>query len=230
MSSTVALPPPVAAVLEPIMIEPAQKLLLHNVSWESYIAIGNALSERGNLHLTYDEGRLEIMSLSQVHEMLKFLLCRLIDVLLEELDIPSNGYGQMTHQRQDLGKAFEPDACYYIKNWEKVRELEQIDLSRDPPPDLALEVDITSSSIKRMPLYERIGVAELWRFERNTITVYVLNAEGHYEKAERSPTFPMVPVEELLPFVQKGIKEGHIAMIRVFRGWVRERIGSVNGS
>lgn len=214
---------------EPLLIEPAQAFLLHNLSWEEYSAIGNALAEKGNLRLTYDEGRLEFMSVSQIHEMLKSLLMTLISILMEELDLPGNPFGQMTLGRQDLAAGLEPDACYYLQNWEKVRHFEQIDLNRDPPPDLALEIDITSSSIKRLPLYEKLRIPELWRFEGNAIHVYVLNAEGHYETAARSPTFPMIPLEELVAHAQKGIKEGNNVMSRAFRERVRQLL-SANGS
>src|SRR5258708_33914699 len=115
MSSTIETLPRPSPRLESIVIESDQHLLLSNVSWEDYLAIGAALAERGNLRLTYDQGRLEFMTLSTLHELVKYLLGRLVDLIAEELDIAINGFGQMTHQRPDLAKSLEPDACYYIK-------------------------------------------------------------------------------------------------------------------
>ncbi len=212
-----------------LLIGPAQRFFLGNVTWDQYIAVSDAFPERGCVRVTYDGGGIELMSLGELHELVKYLVGRLIDALMEELNVSGNGFGQMTHRRQDLAKALEPDACYYFKNWKKVRGLQRpIDLHRDPPPDLALEIDVTSSSIPRMPIYEKLGVPELWRFKDETIQVYVLNRYGKYKESKRSLTFPAIPISELVSFVVQGIQEDATAMIRSFRPWVREKASAAD--
>ncbi len=208
-----------------LLIEPAQRFFLGDVTWDQYVAISDALPERGNVHVTYDNGRLELVSISDLHELVKYLLGRLLDILIDEFEMDGNGYGQMTHRRKDLAKALEADACYYFRSWMKIRNLgRRIDLSRDPPPDLALEIDVTSSSIPRMPIYQKLGIRELWRFKDETVTVYVLNRQGKYKEMPRSPTFPLIPPGELVSFVRLGIQEGGRVMANSFKRWVQEKV------
>ncbi len=208
-------PPPQPAV------GPGQCVVLDGVSWAGYEAIGEALRDRPNLHLTYDRGRLEIMTLSQEHERFKYLIGRLIDVLAEETGARVEGFGSTTYVRGDLARGLEPGQCYYHRNFDRVRGLRRIDLSRDPPPDLAVEIDVTHSSVDRMGIYERLGVPEVWRLEGGAIRVYLLNADGRYEPADRSPTFPAVPVADLAPFLQIGFADGSTNMVQAARAWVR---------
>lgn len=212
-----------------LVVKPNQSMYFDSVNWDQYVAISDALPDRSNLRITYDSGRLELMSIGDFHELLKYLLGRLIDVLIDEFELDGNGYGQMTHRRKDLAKALESDACYYLKSWKKVRGRKRIDLSRDPPPDLALEIDISRSSLPRMPIYESIGVPELWRFQNEAVTVYLLDRYGKYKEADRSPTFPLIRPSELADFVRMGISEGGRAMVKAFRQSVREQIEEERG-
>jgi Uma2 family endonuclease len=101
-----------------------------------------------------------------------------------------------------------------------MRGVKRIDLTRDPPPDLAVEIDVTNSSVNRMELYARIGVPELWRFEGEALRVYQL-ASGRYEPIDRSPTFPNVPIGDLVPLLVIGLNEDDTSMIRAVRAWAR---------
>jgi Uma2 family endonuclease len=204
--------------------EAGQHVVLEDIEWAAYESIGEALRDRANIRLTYDRGRLEIMTLSQEHERFKYLIGRLIDVVAEEMGVRIEGFGSTTYKRDVLERGLEPDQCYYHQNFDRVRGLRRIDLNRDPPPDLAIEVDITHSSLNRMGIYELIGVPELWRLEGQVIRVYMLNAEGRYEMAERSPTFPGVSVMELAPLLQIGFADGGTAMVQAARAWVHEQL------
>jgi Uma2 family endonuclease len=202
-------------------IDAGQRLVLDNVDWAAYEAIGEALRDRPNIYMTYDRGRLEIKTISQEHERLKYLLGRVIDVLSEETGIPVEGFGSTTYKREDLERGLEPDQCYYHRNFHRVRGLKRIDLTRDPPPDFAVEVDVTHSSLDRMSICAGIGISEVWRLEGEAVRVYLLNA-GRYEHADRSPTFPALPVTELAPFLQIGFMEGSSKMVQAVRAWVRD--------
>src|SRR5882724_2139791 len=179
-----------------------QRLLLHDVPWKAYRLLGDLLDER-NLHLTYDEGRLEIMPLSLEHERGKCVLRMIVDVLGEELDVPLRSYGSASQQRGDLQKGLEPDQCYYSRHRRAVARKKRLDLRRDPPPDLALEVDITHSSLDRLAIYAQLGVPEIWRYDGSILEFLILGQES-YQVSETSPTFPGIRSDQLLDFVTMG--------------------------
>src|SRR5919112_5545286 len=131
-----------------------QRVLLRNISWETYERL---LDERGDSRvprLAYDWGDLEIMSPSSEHESVAYFVA----VLAEEMRVNAYGVGSTTYRRGDIGRGFEPDASFYIRNEERIRGKPRIDLSVDPPPDLVIEVDITSPSLDKFPIYARLGV------------------------------------------------------------------------
>src|SRR5439155_14822362 len=134
-----------------------QRFLLKTADWKMYQDFANALENR-HVRLTYDRGRLELMTLSFLHECSSNLLGRMIEALTEELDIPLKSAGSTTLDRRDLDKGLEPDQGYYIENEALVRDREDIDLNQDPPPDLVVEVDISRSSLNRLSIYAAMGV------------------------------------------------------------------------
>ena len=133
-------------------------ILLKNISWKTYESLLNEIGEHGGISLTYDRGNLEIMTPSAPHEKSGELLGNFVEVLTDELNVDICSLGSLTCKREDLERGLEPDKCYYIQNEDVVWNKEQIDLNEDPPPDLAIEIDITSSSIDRLELYASLGV------------------------------------------------------------------------
>jgi Uma2 family endonuclease len=121
----------------------------------------------------------------------------------------------------------EPDNCYWIANEAAVRNIKVINLRKDPPPDLALEIDVTSSSMNRMRIYAAIKVPEVWRYGKDGLSFWVLNAEGKYDPAAVSPTFP-VPISpaDLQPFIAMRGQMDDNAVIRQFRAWIRTKVAS----
>ncbi len=197
-----------------------RSLVLHDISWQAYKEICAALPEK-HLHLTYDRGTLEFMVLSTVPERFKSLIGLLIFVLAEELNRVIGSFGSFTHQREDLLRGLEPDQCYYLANFGKVQKKKQIDLSQDPPPDLAVEIEISRSLVDRMGIYQVLKIPEIWRFDGKKLLVHVLK-NGRYEVQRRSPTFPEITVGKLVQFMEMGFKKGDLAMVRAFRPWVRQ--------
>jgi Uma2 family endonuclease len=149
---------------------------------------------------------------------------RLLQVLAEEADVALCGFGSTTYKRDVLERGLEPDLCYYHRNFQRVRGLRRIDLSRDPPPDLAVEIDVAHSSIDRTAIYAQLGVPELWRLKGEALRVHLLSADGRYEPAEASPTFPTVPISGLIDFLRIGFGRDDVAMVRSFRAWVRAQL------
>ena len=143
------------------LTQAANRFLLKNISWQTYEALLKDLESQRGIRLTYDRGLLEIMTPLAPHERNSRLIGRLVEALTEELNIEICSLGSLTCKREDLARGLEPDECYYIQNKPVIRSLEQIDLNQYPPPDLAIEIDITSSSINRLALYASLGVPEV---------------------------------------------------------------------
>jgi Uma2 family endonuclease len=113
----------------------------------------------------------------------------------------------------------EPDQCYYIQNEAAVRNRDRLDLTQDPPPDLAIEVDITSSSIDQLAIYAALGVPEVWHYDGQTLTIYHLVA-GDYESHDRSLSLPQLTTTEVVRFLELRQTMGETSLIRQFRQWV----------
>lgn len=178
------------------------------------------VEEQPGIRLTYDRVLLEIMAPLDPRESYKKLLGRFVEALTEELDIEIRSLGSRTCNREDLARGLEPDQCYYIQNEQVVWDKDQIDLNQDPPPDLVIEIDITSSSINRLDLYADLGVPEVWRYDGRRFTIYRLEAK-RYQACDRSPTFPFLPPTEIVRFLELRKTTRETTLIRLFREWVR---------
>lgn len=200
-------------------------LWLDGISWESYEKLLQALGER-HLRVTYDQGDLEIMTLSPEHEELARLLDLLVFALADELSATIKGRRSMTFKRADLKRGLEPDDCYWIQHEKEVRNIRHYDPEKHPQPDLVLEVDVTSSSLNRMKTYEIMGVAEVWRWTEDTLEVQTLNKKGKLTKRTVSSVFPGFKPTDLLAFLENVYTDGEIEMVRHFRRWVREQIAA----
>lgn len=209
------------------LIPSANRFLLKNISWQTYEALLKDMESQPGIRLTYDRGILEIMSPLDPHETYSTLIGRFVETLTEELNIEIRSLGSRTCKREDLARGLEPDECYYIQNESVVRHLEQIDLNQDPPPDLAIEIDITSSSINRLDLYAALGVPEVWRYDGSQLIIYQLQ-NREYLVCTNSPTFPQLTPSEIIRFLELRKTTGETTLIRLFRQWVRNQIQQDN--
>ncbi|MBI3411111.1 MAG: Uma2 family endonuclease, partial [Planctomycetes bacterium] len=155
------------------------RLILNDVDWQTYTRLLHALDER-HLRLTYDRGVLEIMTLSYRHESVARFLGRLAVTLSEEFDLPIREGGSTTLRRPRRQKGLEPDNCYWIKNASQIQGKTKIDLRTDPPPDLAIEVDVTHSSLNRMEIYAKLAIPEVWRLDDKGLTFHVLGTDKNF--------------------------------------------------
>lgn len=213
---SIATPPIAGHPSEPL----GQRVVIYNVAWEAYRTISQVLTGR-HVRLTYDRGTLEVMTISGTHGNCGWLLGRLIAVLSEEHELPIKGFSDMTCSREDLARGMEPDHCFYITSEPLVRQLADIDLERDPAPDLGVEIDISRSSRARMGIYAALQVPEVWRYDGDALGVYRLNAAGEYDAVERSRYFPLVPPAELAAFLARRTELDETSLVRLFRAWVR---------
>ena len=197
-----------------------EHVYLTGVSYATYEALVTEVGDRRKLRFTYYHGGLEIMSPLQRHERAKTLFGRMIEALTEELGIPVMSCGSTTFKDELRDCGLEPDECYYVLHEADVRG-RTIKLGEDPPPDLALEVDITASVIERLPVYAALGFPEIWQYIDGEIVIHQLQPSGIYAVVQQSRALPMVSVQKLVEHLDRCDKTDETTWIRVFRQWVR---------
>jgi Uma2 family endonuclease len=207
-----------------LSVPTTQSLLLEGVNWKTYSRLLNALNERPTLRLTYDRGRLEIMTLSHEHENYSYILGRFVDALTEELNLPVKGGRSTTFRQRRKRRGLEPDNCWWIASELLVRGKDRIDLRVDPPPDLAMEIDVTHSSLDRLAIYAALRVPEVWRREGETLVCYLLGNDGKYIVSRTSRAFPGLAPADLMRFLALRGQMDENALIRQFRAWVRQQL------
>lgn len=198
-------------------------IVLHNLSWQTYQALLSDLGEHRSVRLAYDHGTLEIKMPSKLHEIINRLLERIITTLTEELGMSVLALGSTTFDYEAAGQGVEPDSCFYIQNTERVN-LESDQLPEDLPPDLVVEVDITSSSHSRIAIYQVMGVPEIWRYNRQGLTILQLQ-KGEYTACASSLTFPLISVAILADLLERGRQlKNHNLLIQELRTWLCNQI------
>jgi Uma2 family endonuclease len=197
--------------------------LLHGVRWSTYVALLEDMDNR-HIRLTYDDGRLEIMTVSPRHEWSKKLIGRMIEAMTEVLNIPIRSGGQTTFKKELQKKGLEPDECYWVANEPAVRGRADLDVEMDPPPDIAVEVEISTSVLDRLGIYAALRVSEVWRSDGQQVLVEHLQDDGTYALVSHSPSFPWLPLAELGRFLEASRTMDETSWIRSFRAWVRAEL------
>jgi len=197
-------------------------VILHNVTWETYEWILSEHQDQSGTHFIYDEGELEIMVTSGRHEFPNWALELLVSILAEEWDIDVMGFGSMTYKRKALQKGFEPDSAFYVARAAEIRakDLDEIDPENAPPADLIIEVDVTSPSLPRFPIYAAFGVPEIWRYKDGSVSFYRLE-QGRYVEAPSSLAFPPLTAEIATRFVEDRKRLKMAGWGRQIRDWAR---------
>jgi Uma2 family endonuclease len=213
---------------------PKSSTILQGIHWDTYQNLIKDLESQPGTRLTYDNGILEITMPLPPHERFKRLLGRFVEVMTEELEIEVCSLGSTTWSRKDLQKGLEPDECYYIQNEFAVRGKDTIDLELDPPPDLAIEIDNTSSSLNRMGIYAALGIPEIWRFDslayskgnQQTFTILRL-VNGSYQTCTTSVVLPLFNNTVITSFLDLSQTMGETSLIRHVRQWIKEQLAAL---
>jgi Uma2 family endonuclease len=198
----------------------AQQIILNNISWETYQRLMEERGERAQPRYAYDRGRLEIMVVSYRHANIEHVIDTLVELLAGELEIDIEGAASTTFQREDLAQGFEPDCSFYIRHAASIRGKEKIDLHVDPPPELVVEIDITSSSLNKFPIFAGLGVREVWRYHKQSFAIFVLEGETYREK-EVSEVIPGVTAADLTRLIDDSQQMKRPAWLRSVREWGR---------
>jgi Uma2 family endonuclease len=210
--------------LRQLVVQPGQRIQLHQISWQEFEAILAELGDKRACRIAYSDEVLEIRMPLPKHEIDKELLGDMVKILLEELDIDNECFGSTTFKRQDVAKGVEPDQCFYIENHAVMIGKRRLDLTIDPPPDLAIEVDVTSKT--GLDAYQALGVPELWRLEDGQLRISVLQ-DGQYRDTTVSPHFPDFPlIEQVSECLDRSQTDGRSQTLKAFRQWVKEWLRS----
>jgi Uma2 family endonuclease len=204
------------------LLQPTEIIHLSGISWQTYENLLTELSASRRLRLTYNRGTLEIMVPPPEHESYKKIVGRFVETLAEELEVRIQPLGSTTFKRPELSGA-EPDECFYIKNVKFIKGKKIINLQQDPPPDLVVEIDITSSSKNRFEVYADMGVPEIWRYDGNSFSINVLQNQ-QYLSVEQSLAFPNLPLTEISNFLEQVGEKDYLELVKEFRQWVRSHI------
>jgi Uma2 family endonuclease len=213
MSTAAVLPETKAPVAE-------QRVVLRDVTWDLYERMISEIIDQPGKRVAYWDGALEIMVVSSAHEYLNRMLARLVEVAAEETGRDLLPSGSTTFKRSDLHAGFEPDSSYYLENAPAVRGKKQIDLAVDVPPDLVIEIDLSSDSLDKLALFAALGIQEVWRYSKQRVRMLRL-AGGKYVETARSGVLPPLTVEAADRFLERSNEMNAIAWLREVREWVR---------
>ena len=197
-----------------------QRVILHNVRWETYERLLAEHAESSAPRFTYDRGELEIMSPSPEHERVNRRLAQLVLALTEEMGVEAEDLGSTTFRREDLKRGFEPDSCFYIENEGLIYGKDRVDLSVDSAPDLVIEIDITSPSISKLPIYAQMGVPEVWRYDGERLTMWKLEGSRYAEITE-SLALPPLTNAVVSDFAEKSKTTKRTTWLMAVREWAR---------
>jgi Uma2 family endonuclease len=197
-----------------------QRFVLYNVGWNIYQALLETNGGRPP-RMTYHQGDLEFFRSFLLHERYTCLVCRMVQTITEELDIPVVAARSPTLNSQSLDCGLEPDGCYYFSPQGRSRDWNRTDGTAEPPPELAIEIAISKPSLDRIRIYAALGVSEVWRFDGETLSIFLLGSDNAYNQSETSRILPFVPINELPRFLRDDYLGNDTRWGRAFREWVR---------
>lgn len=211
--------------VKPRLMQGEHRFLLPGIGWGGYEALLAMIGD-GRTRVTYCEGDAELMSPLPPHEHAKKRLAFIVETLGEELGLEFLEGGSTTFRSEELGRGLEPDECYYFESTRRLSAgAVTADLAVDPPPDLAIEVEFTTSAIGRLPIYGALGVGEVWRYDGEVLTVHLRRDDGTYEAGSTSRLFPLVPISDLHEWLLQAQELVNSRPWRLaFRAWVRDEI------
>ena len=204
-------------------LQRADRVVLSNISWAQFENLLNNLGDQRAAHIAYDNGLLEIMTPLPEHEHFKEVFGDALKDIADELELDYESYGSTTWRQRAKMAGVEPDNCFYFQNEAIVRGRVDLDLSQgDPPPDLALEIDLTSKSLNRFPIYARLEVPEIWCYDQGELKIYQL-VDGGYVSTETSLALPDLPIKQLPNIIETYRNQGRRAIRQAIRQWVKKQ-------
>lgn len=160
--------------------------------------------------------------LSETHEALRWIAGRFVEAYAEESGIDYYATGSTTWRRVEIEGGLEADESYYVQNYARVRGRD-INLANDPPPDLAIEIDLSAPDVEKSSIYARLGVPEIWRWRDARLVVLSRQASGQYAPQAKSLCLPGFPLEELAAALSGFPQTDPARSVASFRRKIREK-------
>lgn len=198
------------------------RVVMENVSWDYYQRTIKEF-ENSNVRVNYFRGKMELYMPGVKHERIKTAIARLLETYSTLANVRIEGLGSVTCFREDVHAGLEPDECFYITSPLPPLSPHQLDLSEATRPDLAVEVDVFSSSVPRHSIYAEFGVPEIWMFDGRRIRPNIRQADGTYQVAERSEQLPSLDIDAFSRFVVQAVQESHFDAARAMKQWLDEK-------
>jgi len=203
---------PIVKPISQMQLAPGSAATIPNISWEEFESILQELGQKRTSRVAYSQGRLEIMVPLPEHEKPKDLISDMVKILLKRTGRKYEPFGSTTFKRENTA-GVEPDACFYIQNYQQMIGRRRLQ-SEDPPPDLAIETDVTSKTT--LDAYLAIAFPELWIYDSGKLTIYLLT-QRQYIKSDTSPNFPHVPLTQIVPtVVERAWQVGTVQALEEF--------------
>lgn len=200
-----------------------KNLVIPHVTWKQFETFLTTIVPENTLYITYDQGQLELMTPLPEHEYYKTVLSTFIEDIADNFNLDYECLGSTTWKREKYLAGIEPDNCFYFTHEPLIRGKLTLDLDTDPPPDLALEIDLTSKSINRFPVYARIGIPEIWCYDNQELKVYLLQ-DRDYQESSNSQLFPNLPLGEIPPLIEKFRLQGRKILRQQLKNWIQQFI------
>jgi len=202
---------------------PADSFLIReNVSWEEYEDLLEQVGEATWLRIAYDDGTLEIMTVGPKHEKFATFIEGLVGVIRLRLRMNIVFFGSSTMRKEKKRKGIEPDVCFYVQTAEALGNRMDLDFEKDPPPDVAVEVDVTRHSISKFGIYAGLGVPEVWIYDGKELKVHLLE-QDEYLPAIESQALPILSGPILSKFLSQLREAGELQAILAFDDWLQSQ-------
>ncbi|MBD2385923.1 Uma2 family endonuclease [Cylindrospermum sp. FACHB-282] len=209
---------PIFKPVSQMQLTPGSTVTIPNVTWEEFESILQELGDKRASRIAYNQGNLEIMVPLPEHEISKDLISDIVKILLKAKKIKYQPFGSTTFKRQGTA-GVEPDACFYIQNYQQMIGRRRLQPD-DPPPDLAIEIDVTSKTT--LDAYEAIGVTELWIYDSGKLSLYLLK-NGKYIKSEQSPYFENIAITQIIPAaIERSWQVGSFQALEEFAAMIAQ--------
>jgi Uma2 family endonuclease len=195
-------------------------VIFHDVPWEEYEELLAQVGESPGLRISYDDGTLKVMTLSSEHEKYTRFIEKLVTLLSLRLEIRILSFGSATMKKSKRRKGNEPDCCFYVQTAAALGKRIKLDFAVDPPPDVAVEVDVHHASQDKFSIYAALGVPEIWRFDGQQLFIHPWR-EDRYVEAETSRALPMLTSRILTEYLTRMREEGEFETIIAFDEWLQ---------
>lgn len=204
----------------------AASVTFNDVSWDEYEELLEQVGEAPGLRISYDNGSLQVMTISSEHEKYASFISSLVTVIQLRLRIDILGFGSATMRKRKRKKGNEPDGCFYVQTASLIGNRIHLDFETDPPPDIAVEIDVHHDSRSKFPIYAALGVSEIWRYDGQAMTIYHLSEAGdeqQYVAGDTSTALPMLTAQLLTEMIERMRNEGELKALLAFDEWLQSR-------